>query len=186
VDLESFVSGWHGRVYRHIPADSPFGPLEGRLAAGSRFNRWNDAGEPTLYFAGDYGVPIAEFGRHFRELRLFDVGERGRIRRLYEVKLSLKRVFDLRQPAAMLALALSNAPACFLDFTVAQATARFLRHGLGVQAAMVPSMAILDDPARWNLVLFLDRLDGPLDEVVSAVTDAGTFRLDAPNSLPAR
>ena len=59
------VRPWRGRVYRHIPGSSPCGPLETRFAARSQENRWNRAGEPTLYFAGDRAVLIGEFARHF-------------------------------------------------------------------------------------------------------------------------
>ena len=180
MDPASFISELQGRVYRHTPADSPFGPLDSRFAARSQYNRWNAGGEPTLYFATDYGVLVAEFGRHFRELRIVDIGELARIRRLYEVDISLECVVDLRQPAAALALGLINAPACFLDYSVARSTSSFLRNALGVEAAMVPSMATLDDPARWNLVHFLDQLRRSLDEVVYGVFNAGILRLDQP------
>lgn len=185
MDLESWVSPWQGRVYRHVPAVSPFGPLDSSFAARTRANRWNGEGEQTLYFGSDFGVLVAEFGRHFRELRFVDIGEHTRVRRLYAVDLVLDRVFDLRQPPATVHLGLSNAPACFLDRSIAQSTASFLRNALGVQAVFVPSMALLDDPARWNLVLFVDQLSGSLDDVVSQVSELGTFRFEGPNELTA-
>ena len=174
------VESWRGRVYRHIPAGSPFGPLDTRFAARSRENRWNLPGEPTLYFGGDRGVLISEFGRHFREDRAPALAAAAKVRQILAIDLVLERVVDLRDPSPLQSMGLLDAPACFLDRSAARATAGFLRHALGAEAAIVPSIAFLDDPARWNLVLFLDQLQRPLEEVVRRVTNAGTFRLTDP------
>jgi len=46
-------------------------------------------------------------------------------------------------------------------------TARFLRLTTSAEGLLVPSVAFLDDPSRWNLVLFLDKLA----DVTSYVND---------------
>lgn len=129
---------------------------------------------------------VAEFGRHFRELRFVDIGEHTRDRRLYAVDLDLDRVFDLRKPEAAMHLGLSDVPACFLDRSIAQSAASFLRNRLGIQAVFVLSMALHDDPSRWNLVLFIDQLGGSINDVVNSVSEMGTFRFEGPNELSPR
>jgi hypothetical protein len=64
----------------------------------------------------------------------------------------------------------------FLNPEVARATATFIRHTTSVEALLVPSVAFLDDPTRWNLVLFLEKVPQDLNAFVS-VTPAGTFRV---------
>ncbi|CAN5722393.1 hypothetical protein BH24CHL4_BH24CHL4_24970 [soil metagenome] len=181
-----FVSAWRGRVYRHTPAITPFGPLDSGFAARTPDNRRNTAGEPILYFGSDFGVLVAEFGRHFRELRFVDIGEHTRDRRLYAVDLDLDRVFDLRKPEAAMHLELSDVPACFLARSIAQSAASLPRNGLGIQAVFVLSMALHDDPSRWNLVLFIDQLGGSINDVVNSVSEMGTFRFEGPNELSRR
>lgn len=171
------VRPWRGQVLRHIPGASPFGPLETHFAARSRENRWNRAGEPTLYFASDRAVLIGEFARHFERDRAPELAGLVQTRRVFEIELSLARVFDLTDPAAVTELGISSAPSCFLDRAVARATAGFLRDVIGVQAILTPSVAFLDQPEHHNLVLFLDALETPLDEIVQRVTPVGSFQL---------
>lgn len=47
------------------------------------------------------------------------------------------------------------------------------------QALLVPSMAFLDAPERWVLVLFLDKLPADHRHFVTALEAAGTFRVGA-------
>ena len=63
--LSAHLAGWSGDAYRHIPKTSPFDVLDFRFAGLGADNRWNTPGQPTLYLAGDEGVLIAEWGRHF-------------------------------------------------------------------------------------------------------------------------
>ena len=44
------------------------------------------------------------------------------------------------------------------------------------EALLVPPSAFLDDPAQWNLVLFLEKLPPDLSTFISE-TPAGTFRV---------
>jgi RES domain-containing protein len=171
------VRPWQGRVFRHIPADSPFGPLDSRFAARVTENRWNARGEPTLYFASDRGVLVGELARHFRGDRATELAVGLRPRTIFEIELRLERVFDLTTPEAASSLGIAGAPICFLDRTVARATAGFLRNVLDVEAMLAPSVVFLDDPTRWNLILFLDRLRTPLEDVAIRVEPGGTFRL---------
>lgn len=73
-----------------------------------------------------------------------------------EMARMLERVLDLCAPDVWELLALADAPRCFLDKTIARATAHYARYGLGVQAIRVPSVAFLDDLTRWCLVVFLE------------------------------
>jgi RES domain-containing protein len=176
------VRPWRGRVYRHIPGSSPFGPLDSHFAARSHENRWNRAGEPTLYFASDRAVSIGEFARHFERDRAPELAGLVQTRRVFELEVSLSRVFDLTDPSSTAALGITGAPSCFLDRTIARATAGFLRDVIGVEAILTPSIAFLDQPEHRNLVLFLDRLEVPLRDIVQSISPAGSFQLVS--SLP--
>jgi len=158
------VQGWSGIAFRHIPADSPYGVLDFRFAGRAHDNRWNVAGEPTLYLARDPGVAVAEFGRHLRDSRSERLGAETIVRRVFELEVRINRLLDLRDPQACAAvagvagLALTPFPTCFLDRDLARATAAFLRQSTPVQALIVPSAAFMDALDRWIMVLFLENL----------------------------
>jgi RES domain-containing protein len=167
---------WSGAALRHIPADSPFGVLDFRFAGRGADNRWNEPGQPTLYLAGDEGVLIAEWGRHFATNRTDRLRQLTVQRSVYRLDLSLDHVLDVRDRAVCAALALDTAPSCFLDRGVARATAHFVRSATATQALLVPSLGFLDDLERWCLVVFLEKLSpDPLDFIAS-VTPRGPLR----------
>jgi RES domain-containing protein len=176
--LGDFIASWSGTAYRHIPAGSPFDVLDFRFSGQSEDNRWNYSGEPTLYLASDYGVVIAEFARHIdvdwhRSLRAV-----GHVRQVYRCAVQIDRLLDLREPLVREALAVSVEPEGFLNRSLTRSIARYIRTVVDVQALLVPSVAFLDQPDRWVLVLFLEKLPAdPSRFIPSVVTDA-TFRLD--------
>jgi hypothetical protein len=51
--VAAFLHPWSGTAIRHIPAGSRFDVLDTRFAGLAADNRWNEAGEPTFYLAGD-------------------------------------------------------------------------------------------------------------------------------------
>jgi RES domain-containing protein len=174
---ESFVRPWSGRVLRHIPGSSPFGPLDTRFAGRSRENHWNRAGEPTLYLASDRATLIAEFGQHYERDRAPELAELVQTRRVIELEIVLSRLFDLTDPAAAAALGIDGAPGCFQDRTVARATAGFLRDVFEVEALLAPPSIANNQTGHRLLVLFLDRLHAPLSEIARSVTPSGSFQL---------
>jgi RES domain-containing protein len=149
---------WAGTAIRHIPATSPFDVLDTRFAGLAADNRWNEPGEPTFYLAGDLAVALAEYARHLR----LDVGTSGappvHDRAVYEVDVRLEALLDLRDPQVRSAMGLHGGVRRFLDRGTAQATAHFIRRTTAAQGLLVPSIAFLDDPTRWNLVVFLEKL----------------------------
>jgi hypothetical protein len=150
--------------------------LDTRFAGRTNENRWNRQGQPTFYVAGDHGVLIAEFARHLKEQRTPAMGKGMIARRIYDFELSLPHTLDVRDPRVIAALSLANAPACFLDREVARATADFLRQTTPAEALLLPSIAFLDQPERWVMAIFLEKLPDGIDGVVSSVTKDGLFR----------
>jgi RES domain-containing protein len=150
--------------------------LDTRFAGRIGDNRWNRAGDPTFYVVSDKAVALAEFARHFRERQDPVLGPLTIERALFELDLHVERLLDLRQNTARAALGLEGGPRRFLDPEVARATATFIRRTTEAEALLVPSVAFLDDPARWNLVLFLDKLPRDLHTWIT-VTPAGTLRI---------
>ncbi len=165
--LAAFLHAWGGTAIRHVPAGSQFDVLDIRFAGLAADNRWNETGEPTFYLAGDLGVALAEHARHLRE----DVGMAGtppvRERAVYEIEVRLEALLDLRDPRVRSAIGLHGGTRRFLDRRVARATARFLRLTTAAEGLLVPSVAFLDDPSRWNLVLFLDKLPDDVNSYMS-------------------
>ena len=133
-----FLQPWRGTAIRHIPASSPYDVLDTRFAGIATDNRWNEAGEPTFYLAGDLGVALAEYARHLAE----DVGVTGTAavheRAVYEVSVQVGAILDLRKPHVRSAIGLHGGPRRFLDRAVARATARFLRRTTSAVGLVVP------------------------------------------------
>ena len=150
--LESLLNAWTGAGLRHISAGAGRGVLDATHAGRSRRNRWNEAGTPTFFFASDIAVVVAEFGRHIRaELPAGEVERQARD--VWSVPNSLSRVIDFRDSAAAASIGLPSVAEWIGDIDRTQATARYLRQHADVQGLLVPSMAFLDDAARWNAVV---------------------------------
>ena len=156
--LGSLLHPWSGTGLRHVPAGATRGVLDATHAARSRRNRWNEAGTPTFYFASDIAVVVAEFGRHI-QAELPDGQPERQARDVWKVPISLSRVADFRDPDTSASIGLSRIEDWIADVDRTQATARYVRQHTDVQALLVPSMGFLDVPTRWNVVVYLDRLD---------------------------
>ncbi len=97
----------------------------------------------------------------------------------------MEYTLDLRDPAVCAALALTNAPYCFLDRDIARATARFVRRTTPAQALLVPSVALFDQPDRFALVLFLEQLPREPRAFITSVQPDGVFHFgDAAPTAP--
>ena len=172
MSLSAHLQRWSGDALRHIPAGARYDVLDFRYAGRGNENRWNDHGQPTLYLAGDDGVLIAEWGRHFAVNRTPGLQQKTQEREVFRLTLALDAVLDLRDAAVWQDLSLTDAPHCFLDLPTARATANFIRQSTKAQGLIVPSAAFLDDLDRWCLVVFLEKFP---DErtFITAVRPAG-------------
>jgi RES domain-containing protein len=132
------------------------GPSADHLAPESlittKANRWSADGEPTIYLASDDGVALAELARH---LSSDNVPARA-----WGVGVSLAAVVDLSNDAA-------GPPTWVLNHQRCREIARAIREAGDVEAIVVPSVPFLDDPSRWNLVIFVERLRKPVSLVVA-------------------
>ena len=174
--LARHLQGFAGAALRHIPSGSPFDVLDFRYAGRGADNRWNEPGHPTLYLAGDEGVLIAEWGRHFATNRTAQLQQLTVERSTFTLALSIDYVLDLRSEEVCNALSLESAPYCFADINIARATAHFVRSTTDAQALLVPSMGFLDDLERWCLVTFLEKLPPDPRSFISSVTPRGPLR----------
>lgn len=144
-------------VYWQGPADT-FDHAE--LVTTSSGNRWSAPGQPAIYVAGDHGVTLVEAGRHSEP---HEALER---RVIWRMVARLGSVVDLREERTAQALGLVE-PAWILDRARCQEVAQRLRAKHACEAIRVPSAGLADIPARWNLVIFVDHLRVPLEEVLS-------------------
>lgn len=185
--LNALLTSWSGTTCRHIRDGAFYDVLDFRFAGRSNENRWNVAGEATLYLASDHGVAIAEFARHFREDLAYAVGRTATLapstlaRRIYDLDIAIPTLLDLRDPAVSAALALDHSPYCFLDVNIARATAHFLRQTTPACALIAPSMALLDQPDQWIMMLFLEKLPADPRAFITAVRPDGLFSLTHPS-----
>lgn len=187
---DAFLKPWTGTACRHISDGATYDILDFRLAGQGKNNRWNVYDEPTLYLASDHRVAIAEFARHFeddtsqRMRRPEVIGRRAVARRIYDLYMQIEYALDLRDPALCAALLLDNTPYCFLDREVARVTARFIRQTTRAQALLVPSMALFDQPDRYAIVLFLDKLPTEPRAFITSVQPDGVFHFGDLDRLP--
>ena len=113
-----------------------------------RPNRWNAKGEATIYLSGDPALALLEIGRHPQDARdeLLVV----------EVEVDVPRAIDLRDTDVIAALSLPRDNAWVLDRERTRQVARSLRDSGTCDGLIVPSAGALDQPDRWNLVVFAD------------------------------
>jgi RES domain-containing protein len=112
-------------------------------------NRWNIEGEPTVYLSSDPGLALVESGRHPDDLEEHI--------RLLEVDLSLALVVDLRDREVRGALSLPEDLDWVLDREETRQVAHSLRRSGVCDGLVVPSAGSLDQPDRFNAVVFADR-----------------------------
>jgi RES domain-containing protein len=158
--LQNYIQSWSGHAVRHIP-DLPgknYDIYDFSYCSRSNENRWNVAGEPSLYLAKEKDVALAEYARHFQVNRTPGLAAKTYRRQVYRFQVRLEKVLDLRSPDVWLELSLTHAPECFTNKSVARSIAQFIRKTTENQAILVPSVAFLDDMEQWCLVLFLEKL----------------------------
>jgi RES domain-containing protein len=147
---------WSGTAYVHVPAGVDPTRLQAVDLVSIGPGRWNRPGRPTLYLAGDPAVAISEFARHLEDDGRRATGRPEACRSLLRIELSLPSVVDLREERVLEALGVDGAPHCFLDDEVAREVAGRLADAATIGAVLTPPMAFLDQPERWNLVVFGD------------------------------
>jgi RES domain-containing protein len=166
---------WIGTTWRHIPSNRPADATDTTPAASRGDGRWHSAGEHTLYLAGDQPLAIAEFARHLREHRAGVLVRGLRTRFIFEIRVRMAAIIDLRETAIGEALALETDPAWIRDVARTRAIATTVRRESPAEAIVVPSMAFLDDPTRWNLVIFREKLSSWPGPSITVVRIAGVI-----------
>lgn len=180
MSLQSHIQPWSGYAVRHIP-DNPnknYDIYNFSYCGLSNENRWNVAGESTLYLAKEKNVALAEYARHFRVDRTPQLAAQTYRRRVYRFQVNLDSVLNLCSPEVWSALSLINAPDCFKDKNFARSVAQFIRNTTPTQAILVPSIAFLDDLEQWCLVLFLEKLPQDPRLFLPTVEPDGYFQVD--------
>lgn len=181
--LADLVVPWQGRAYRHIPADGAYDVRDLRLAGRRSDGRWHWRGQPTLYLASSPSVALGEFARHLAVDRGGDLLPARRA--VYELHVRLDRTVDLRDPRVLAHIGRDDAPGCWLDERIARAVATFFRDSLAVDALRVPSVAHLDHPERWNLVLFLENLPAAVRRFLPRARRRATVSVEPePETVP--
>ncbi|HKG56724.1 MAG TPA: RES family NAD+ phosphorylase [Candidatus Limnocylindrales bacterium] len=166
----ALLTSFHGVAYCHVPADEPI-RLERLVSADGSDDRWNRPGEPTLYLACDLAIAVAELGRH---ADLYP-GMPPYRRRLLALSVAVDDLADLRRDEVRAAVGIDVAQ--LRDRDVARDVAERLRREPDCNGLIVPSVAFLDDPARGNLVVFMDRFGAGIHDIHRGTADAGLIEL---------
>ena len=179
MSLQSYIQPWSGPAVRHIPrlAVQRYDIYDFSYAGRSAENRWNRQGQPTLYLAKEKNVALAEYARHLKIDRSAALIPQTQERAVFQFDVRLTAVINFCQSQAWRELSLHNAPDCFKDKDLARSCADFIRHTTEATAMFVPSMAFLDEPEQWCLVLFLEKLPENVREFLPAVRADGSFRI---------
>jgi RES domain-containing protein len=173
---EALLLPWSGLAFRHVPTADPAKVLDTLPSALRGSGRWHRSGEHTLYLAGDRAIVLAEFARHMLDTRPTGATRGLRVRHVFQLRVELERVADLRNPETRAALHLDADPVWIRDSTRTQAVAGALRHGSAAQAILVPSMAFVDQPERWNLVVFREHIDPYPGAALTSLREVGVIR----------
>lgn len=157
--LEPLLRPFSGEVFCHAPADRAF--VLGALArADDGHDRWSTGGTRTAYLAGDAWTAIAEFARHGQSDGPPDD------RRLVRLRLAAVTTIDLRGATTRAALGITDGPGAFLDRRCARELSAEIRSAGACEGLIVPSMAFLDRPERFNVVLFCEAIGPGLETVL--------------------
>jgi hypothetical protein len=171
--LEGRVQPFDGRVYCHIPTDVPFS-YDALAAPDDGRDRWGASETQTVYLAGDPGVALAEYARHRK------VGAPAESRCLCSFRLQAVNLLDIRGAQSTDLLGPSSTGAhFFLDRQEARRLSRMVRDAAICQGLIVPSMAYLDRPERFNVVLFVEHLGAELESLLTDRETIGQIRLTA-------
>jgi RES domain-containing protein len=178
--LQSYIQPWSGLAVRHIPqlAVQRYDIYDFSYAGRSAENRWNRQGQTTLYLAKEKNVALAEYARHLKIDRSAALISQVQERAVYQFDVRLNAAIDFCRPEVWQELSLSNAPECFKDKNLSRSCADFIRYTTEAEAMFVPSMAFLDAPEQWCLVMFLEKLPAEVREFLPAVRADGSFRVD--------
>ncbi|HEU0236189.1 MAG TPA: RES family NAD+ phosphorylase [Candidatus Limnocylindrales bacterium] len=146
-------------MLRHRPAGSGRSVLDETYLGLATDNRWSEAGLRAYYFASDVGLVAAEHARHIAIDVLGDYAERLE-RAVFRVPISLDRVLRLTDPAVVVAMGAGPINTWILDLARTQAAASYLVSQVDrLQGLIVPSVAFLDQPERFNMVVYRDAID---------------------------
>jgi RES domain-containing protein len=122
-------------------------------------NRWSGPGEPTVYLGSEPAVALAELVRH-----LPAEGSPAGVE-VWSVDIDVDSIVDIRTATRIPGVAIGARRHWVLDRSRCRRVARALRER-GCKGIIVPSVAFLDQPDRWNLVLFAETLGKPLDQLI--------------------
>jgi|SRR5579862_1158415 len=157
--LADLVASWSGDLLRHRPAGSSRSVLDDTYLGQADDNRWSARGVRAYYFARDRAVITAEYARHVGADLPGGHSEHLE-REVFRVAVSLDRTLDLTDSDVVAAMGAGPINDWILDLHQTQAASAYILSQVPrVQGLIVPSVAFLDDPDRFNLVIFRDSVD---------------------------
>jgi RES domain-containing protein len=170
-EIGEHVAPFSSTVFCHVPSDRAFDPAALARPDDGR-DRWGTPGERTVFLASDPGVAVAEYVRHR------PANGASEERRIVGLRLNVVNVLDLRNPSIVGLLETVAPQRRLVDREMARAVAAEIR-AMGIcQGLLVPSMAFLDRPERFNIVIFAEHLGRDVGDLVTDPSDIGRISLD--------
>ena len=163
---------YSGLAYRTI-AGTKLPGIDDLISDGDG-ERFSDGSQPTVYLATDAGVALAEMAR--RLAVGLDEPIETTPHTLVRMRARVEGVADIRDTFTLRALGLPGGPIDLLDRGAARGLGARLREVPGCRGLLAPSMAMLDQPKRGNLVIFAELLPGRLESVLWPPREAGAVR----------
>src|SRR4051794_2224118 len=150
--LRAVLTRFNAPVFCHVPGEVAFDAAALDRDGDGR-DRWSEPDQPTAYLAGDALTAIAEFARHADR-------DAPAIRTVIRIQLGPVGLLDIRREDVRAALGCPPDDVATTDRQRARAIATSARAAGVGSGLIVPSMAFLDQPDRFNVVLFGERIAG--------------------------
>ena len=125
-------------------------PSDSAGLVGRSGDHWTLPGQPTVRLASDPGVAVAEAGRTW-------AGPGDEIA-VWSARVTLDAVADLRRRDLWSRVTIPDDPCWILDRERCRGVAGRLRSEGDADGMIVPSAVVLDDPRRFAIVVFVERL----------------------------
>ena len=148
-------------------------PSDAAGLMGRSGDHWTLPGQPTVRLASDPGVAVAEAGRTW--------GGPGDEMAVWSARVTLDAVADLRRRDLWSRVTIPDDPCWILDRERCRGVAGRLRAEGDADGMIVPSAAVLDDPRRFAIVVFVERLRRDLLAAVETGRIEMVLRTAAPH-----
>ena len=155
-------------------------PSDAAGLMGRSGDHWTLPGQPTVRLASDPGVAVAEAGRTWA-VKADEMAVKADEMAIWSARVTLDAVADLRRRDLWSRVTIPDDPCWILDRERCRGVAGRLRDEGDADGMIVPSAVVLDDPRRFAIVVFVERLRRDLLAAVQTGRMEMVLRTAAPH-----